>query len=277
MNIVYSITLSNNIKIPILGLGTWTLSGDEASISVEKALKMGYTHIDTAEMYNNEAEIGEVIQGFDREKIFITSKVWYEHLDYHGVINACKKSLAKLKTDYLNLYLIHWPAPTSWDMKATFEALKQLYSDGLIKGMGVSNFAKKHLDKAIPVCNSLKLPILVNQVEFHPFLYQEELFNYCKSFDIHIVAYCPIARGLILKEKTINQIAVKYQKTPAQISLRWLVQKNIIAIPKSTSEKHLQDNISIFDFEISDFDMKKIDAINQNKRLVNLNFSDFDD
>lgn len=258
-------------------MGTGTLSGDEGSAAVEKALKMGYTHIDTAEIYDNEAEIGEVIQGFDRKKLFITSKVWYEHLDYHDVINACKKSLTKLKTDYLNLYLIHIPDPVDWDMKATFEALKKLYSEGLIKGVGVSNFVKKYLDKAIPICNSLKLPILVNQVEFHPFLYQKELFNYCKSFDIHIVAYCPIARGLILKEKTINHIALKYQKSPAQISLRWLVQKNIIAIPRSTSEKHLHDNINIFNFEIADLDIKKIDAVNQNKRLVSFDFSDFDD
>jgi diketogulonate reductase-like aldo/keto reductase len=274
---MYSITLSNNTKIPILGLGTWSLSGDEVSAAVEKALKMGYTHIDTAENYDNEAEIGEVIQGFDRKKLFITSKVWYEHLDYYDVINACKKSLKNLKTDYLNLYLIHWPNPAGWDMKATFEALKKLYSDGIIKGVGVSNFVKKHLDQAIPICNSLKLPILVNQVEFHPFLYQKELFNYCKSFDIHIVAYCPIARGLILNEKTINYMALKYQKSPAQISLKWLVQKNIIAIPRSTSEKHLQENIDIFDFEIADLDIKKIDAVNQNKRVAPVDFSDFDD
>jgi len=265
---MYSITLANNIKIPILGLGTWTLSGDKGSAAVEKALKMGYTHIDTAEFYENEEEIGEVIQGFYRKKLFITSKVWYEHLDYHDVINACKKSLKKLKTDYLNLYLIHWPDPAGRDMKATFEALKKLYSDGLIKGVGVSNFVKKHLDQAIPICNSLKLPILMNQIEFHPFLYQKELFNYCKSFDIHVVAYCPIAQGLILKEKTIKHIALKYQKTPAQISLRWLVQKNIIAIPRSTSEKHLQDNLNIFDFEIADLDIKKINEVNQNKRTV---------
>jgi len=238
---MYSITLTNNTKIPILGLGTWSLSGNVVSASVEKALKLGYTHIDTAEMYENETEIGEVIHGFDRKKLFITSKVWYKHLDYPGVINACKESLKKLKTDYLNLYLIHWPDPAGWNMKGT------------------------------------ELPILVNQIEFHPFFYQKELFNYCKSFGIHTVAYCPIAQGLILKEKTINQIAQKYQKTPAQISLRWLIQKNIVAIPRSTSEKHLQDNINIFDFKIADLDMKKIDAVNQNKRVVSVDFSDFDD
>jgi len=274
---MYSITLTNNTKIPILGLGTWSLSGNVVSASVEKALKLGYTHIDTAEMYENETEIGEVIHGFDRKKLFITSKVWYKHLDYPGVINACKESLKKLKTDYLNLYLIHWPDPAGWNMKGTFEALKKLNSDGLVKGVGVCNFVKKHLEKAIPICNSLELPILVNQIEFHPFFYQKELFNYCKSFGIHTVAYCPIAQGLILKEKTINQIAQKYQKTPAQISLRWLIQKNIVAIPRSTSEKHLQDNINIFDFKIADLDMKKIDAVNQNKRVVSVDFSDFDD
>lgn len=274
---MYSINLANNIKIPILGLGTFRLSGDKLSTSVEKALKMGYTHIDTAENYDNETEIGEVIQSFDRKKLFITSKVWYKHLDYHDVINACKKSLKKLKTDYLNLYLIHWPDPAGWNMKTTFEALKKLYCDGLIKGVGVSNFVKKHLNKAIPICHSLELPILVNQIEFHPLLYQKELFDYCKSFDIQIVAYCPIAQGLILKEKTINQIALKYQKTPAQISLRWLVQKNIIAIPRSSSEEHLRDNINIFDFEIADLDMEKIDTVNQNKRVINVNWSNFDD
>jgi diketogulonate reductase-like aldo/keto reductase len=251
---LHSITLNNQSNIPVLGLGTWRLAGKEATETVRKAIQMGYNHIDTAEMYGNENE----------------------NLNYQSVIHACKESLKKLRTDYLNLYLIHWPNP-SIDMKVTFLALKELYSEGLIKAVGVSNFTIRHLKQALPLCQSLSLPIVTNQVEFHPFLYQESLLNFCRKNNIYLTAYRPIAKGLVNENKIINQIAKKYQKTPVQITLRWLIQQDIIAIPKASSEKHLKENLDIFDFELDQSDIEKIKEVNQNKRMVNTEFADFSD
>jgi len=273
---LHSITLNNQSNIPVLGLGTWRLAGKEATETVKKAIKMGYNHIDTAEMYGNEKQISEAIKNFDREKLFLTSKVWYENLNYQSVIHACKKSLKELRTDYLNLYLIHWPNP-SIDMKETFQALKELYSEGLIRAVGVSNFTIRHLKQALPLCQSLSLPIVTNQVEFHPFLYQESLLNFCRKNNIYLTAYRPIAKGLVNENNIINQIAKKYQKTPVQITLRWLIQQNIVVIPKASSEKHLKENLDIFDFELDHLDIETIKEVNQNKRMVNSEFADFDD
>ena len=273
---LHSITLNNQSNIPVLGLGTWRLAGKEATETVRKAIKMGYNHIDTAEMYGNEKQISEAIKNFDRGKLFLTSKVWYENLNYQSVIHACKESLKKLRTDYLNLYLIHWPNP-SIDMKETFQALKELYSEGLIRAVGVSNFTIRHLKQALPLCQSLSLPIVTNQVEFHPFLYQESLLNFCRKNNIYLTAYRPIAKGLVNENNIINQIAKKYQKTPVQITLRWLIQQDIIAIPKASSEKHLKENLDIFDFELDHSDIYTIKKVNQNKRMVNTEFADFDD
>jgi len=252
-----------NVNIPVLGLGTWRLAGKEATEIVKKALQMGYNHIDTAEMYGNEKQISEAIKNFDREKLFLTSKVWYENLNYQSVIHACKESLKNLGTDYLNLYLIHWPNPPP--------------TEGLIRAVGVSNFTIRHLRQALPLCRSLSLPIVTNQVEFHPFLYQESLLNFCRKNNIYLTAYRPIAKGLVNENKIINQIAKKYQKTPVQITLRWLIQQDIIAIPKASSEKHLKENLDIFDFELDPLDIETIKEVNQNKRMVNSEFADFDD
>ena len=271
-----TLTLNNQSNIPVLGFGTWRLSGKEATEAVKKAIQTGYTHIDTAEMYGNEKQINEAIKDFDREKLFLTSKVWYENLKYQSVIHACKESLKNLGTDYLNLYLIHWPNP-SIDMKETFKALKALYSEGLIKAVGVSNFTIRHLEQALPICQSLSLPIVTNQVEFHPFFYQETLLNFCRKNNIYLTAYRPIAKGLVNENKMIIQLAEKYQKTPVQITLRWLIQQDVIAIPKASSEKHLKENFDIFDFELDPSDMETIKEVNQNKRMVNSEFADFDD
>ena len=276
MNYLHFLTLNNQSNIPILGLGTWRLVGKEATETVKKAIQMGYTHIDTAEMYDNEIQISEAIKNFDHKKLFLTSKVWYDDLHYQSVIHACKESLKKLKIDYLDLYLIHWPNP-SIDMQETFQALKELYSAGLIKAVGVSNFTIRHLKQALSICQSLSLPIVTNQVEFHPFLYQESLLNFCRKNNIYLTAYRPIAKGLVNQNKIINQIAKKYQKTPIQITLRWLIQQDIIAIPKASSEKHLKENLDIFNFELDNSDIEIIKTVNQNKRLAKSEFSDFDD
>lgn len=271
-----SITLNNQIKIPVLGLGTWRLSGSETIDVVRKALNLGYRHIDTAEMYGNETEIGVAIKEFDRDQLFITSKVWYDHFHYQEVISSCEGSIKKLGTEYLNLYLVHWPNPAI-DMKETFRALKDLYSQGKVKAIGVSNFTIRHLKQALSICQSISLPITVNQVEFHPFLYQEALLNFCKENKIYLTAYRPIARGMVNDNVIIRKIAEKFKKTPTQITLKWLIQQEIIAIPKSSSEEHLRENFDIFDFELENSDIEAIKKVNQNKRLVNTEIADFDD
>lgn len=267
-------TLIKGVNIPVLGLGTYLLEGKQATETVTKAIKMGYTHIDAAEGYGNELEVGEAIKNFDRIKLFITSKVIPDNLHYQSVIHACKESLRKLQTDYLDLYLIHWPNP-SIDLKETFQAFKELYSEGLIKAIGVSNFTIKRLKQAIPICQSLSLTIVINQVEFHPFLYQEELLNFCRENNIYLTAYRPIVRGAVRESKIISEIAKTCNKTPVQITLRWLIQQDIIAVPKAASEEHLRENLDIFDFELEQSDIEQIKNVNHNLRVVNSGFPDF--
>lgn len=273
---MHLVTLNNKKEIPVLGLGTWRLSGDETTKVVKIALQIGYNHIDTAEMYGNEKEIGNAIRGYDRAKLFITSKVWYENLHYRDVISSCRESLKKLGTDYLDLYLIHWPNPAI-DMKETIQALSELYKEGKVKAIGVSNFTIKNLKKALEIFQSLSLPLTVNQVEFHPFFYQESLLNFCHENNVCLTAYRPIAKGLVNDNPIIKEIADKYQKTPAQVTLRWLTQQNIITIPKASSEEHLRENINIFDFELDNLDIEKIKKVNQNKRMVYKDIANFDD
>ena len=273
---MHLVTLNNKKEIPVLGLGTWRLSGDETTKVVKIALQIGYNHIDTAEMYGNEKEIGNAIRGYDRAKLFITSKVWYENLHYRDVISSCRESLKKLGTDYLDLYLIHWPNPAI-DMKETIQALSELYKEGKVKAIGVSNFTIKNLKKALEIFQSLSLPLTVNQVEFHPFFYQESLLNFCHENNVYLTAYRPIAKGLVNDNPIIKEIADKYQKTPAQVTLRWLTQQNIITIPKASSEEHLRENINIFDFELDNLDIEKIKKVNQNKRMVYKDIANFDD
>jgi diketogulonate reductase-like aldo/keto reductase len=273
---LYSVTLNNKKEMPILGLGTWRLSGGETTKVVKMALQIGYNHIDTAEMYGNEKEIGDALKDFDRSKIFITSKVWYENLHYQDLISSCQTSLKKLGTDYLDLYLIHWPNPAI-DMKESFQALSKLYKEEKVKAIGVSNFTIKNLKKALQICQSLSLPLSINQVEFHPFLYQESLLNFCRENNIYLTAYRPIAKGLVNNDPIIRNIAEKYQKTPAQITLKWLSQQDIITIPKASSERHLRENINIFDFELEKSDIEKLKEVNQNKRMVYKDIANFDD
>lgn len=273
---LYSITLNNKKNIPILGLGTWRLSGEETAKVVKMALQIGYNHIDTAEMYGNEEEIGDALKDFDRSKIFITSKVWYENLHYHDLISSCQTSLKKLGTNYLDLYLIHWPNPAI-DMKESFQALQKLYEEKKVKAIGVSNFTIKNLKKALEICQSLSLPLSINQVEFHPFLFQESLLNFCRENNVYLTAYRPIAKGMVNDDPIIRKIAEKYQKTPAQITLKWLTQQDIITIPKASSEGHLRENINIFDFQLEKSDIDKLKKVNQNKRMVYKDIADFED
>ncbi len=254
------IKLVNKVKIPIIGLGTWNLSGDEGKAVIKTALSMGYRHIDTAELYNNETNVGDAIKDFNRKDIFLVSKVSPHHISYNGVISAFENSLSKLKTTYLDLYLIHWPTPLiNWHKY--LEAFKKLYDEKKIKAFGVSNFKIKHLETIIPICKEFGLPITMNQIEVNPFVYPKELLEYCKDNNIAVTAYSPLARGNIHENSLLKDLGYKYSKTPSQISLRWLIQKDLIVIPKASSKKHLKENISIFNFSLSDKDMEKIDSL----------------
>jgi len=264
MKIIPTHKLRSNYYIPVLGLGTWLLTGKKCEEAVKKALEIGYRHIDTAEAYENQTEIGRAIREFSRSRLFITSKVWRTNLRFESVLKACESTLKDLNTSYLDLYLIHWPNPNI-PLEETFRAMKVLYEQGKVRSIGVSNFNVHLLEQALEV---EEVPVCVNQVEFHPQLYQKELLEFCKKHDIVLVAYAPLARRRVLKDKTIKELADEYGKTPAQISLKWILQKGAVPIPKASSEEHLRENMSLFDWKLSREDINKIDSIGIKKRIV---------
>ncbi len=266
-----NIKLNNDVEMPVIGLGTWQLTGKTCERAVRDAILLGYTHIDTADFYGNHKEIAKAIHGTDRKKLFITTKVWYDNLKYDNVLSSCKRALEELETNYIDLYLIHWPNK-SIHFKETFEALKKLYDEGKVRAIGVSNFTVGHLEEAKRVCS---IPISVNQVEFHPYLNQKELLSYCKKNGIVVTAYSPLSRGKVNDDKTIIDVAKKYNKTPGQTTLRWMIDKNIIVIPKASSFEHLKENLNVFDFKLKKEDAALIDGLNKNSRMINPDFAEF--
>ncbi len=256
-----TITLNDKHKMPILGLGTWqSKSGQEVEQAVLFALKNGYTHIDTAKIYGNEESIGNAIKKskIARKNLFITTKI--RNIDHSNVRKALESSLKKLQTDYVDLYLIHWPVKESIQ---TWKVFEELQKSGKIKSIGVSNFTIRHLEE---FKKHTKITPAVNQVEFSPFLYQKELLDYCKKNQIQLVAYSPLAHAKKLEHKTIVSLAQKYNKTPAQIMLRWAIQHDVVVIPKSVKEHRIIENAQLFDFEIKAADMKILDSLNENYR-----------
>lgn len=268
--------LSDGNELPSIGLGTWKLEGSKCTEVIKKALETGYNHIDTAEMYGNESEIGVALDrhDIDREKLFITSKVWPDNADKESMINSCKNSIKKLKSKYLDLYLLHWPRKDV-DLQEVFASFKKLIEEEKIKSAGVSNFTIKHLKEALKAAKKHHIDITVNQVEFHPGLFQRELLEFCQKQGIQIVAYSPIGRGELLRDKTLQYIAKKHEKSVAQVSLRWALQKGLVIIPKSSSEKHLIENLNLFDFELDKEDMDSIDRMGNSNRMLNPGWIDF--
>lgn len=273
-NPMETVKLRSGNEMPMIGLGTWLLRGDECVEAVAKAIEIGYRHIDTAAAYENHAEIRKGIErsGLKREDLFITSKVWYDALHYDQVLAACDKALSELGTDYLDLYLIHWPNKHV-PMEETFGALEKLHKDGKVRDIGVSNFTIAHIRRALEVS---RVPISVNQVEYHVHLNQEDLLAECRKHGICITAYAPLARKAVLSEPALEEAASRHGKTPAQVALRWLVQKGIAAIPKASSEEHLRANFEIFDFELSPEEMKAIDEIPTRRRYIAPGWAEFD-
>ncbi|MBT8231529.1 MAG: aldo/keto reductase [Bacteroidia bacterium] len=259
--------LNNEIKIPAIGFGTWQIRDREAVIeSVKTALSYGYRHIDTAAVYNNEKAIGEGIKisGIEREELFITSKVWNSERGYQTTINAFENSLNRLQLDYLDLYLIHWPATSNqfynWQKinSETWKALEFLQSQGKIRSIGVSNFLKHHLE---PLLDYATVKPAVNQIEYLPGYMQDDCVKYCQEQNIQIEGWSPLGRGKVFSNETLNEIAVKYNKSVAQICIRWALQNNVLPLPKSVTPIRIKENIDVFDFELSDSAMILIDQI----------------
>jgi len=255
-------------KMPPIGLGTWNLRGDACAELIHSALDLGYRHIDTALNYNNQVYIGKAIQGFDRDKIFITSKV---RLDQGDVEDVCDICLKELNIDFLDLYLIHWP-DRSKPLDVILEKMERLKKRGKIKAYGVSNFTIAHLRD----CLDLKASIFCNQVEFHPYLYQKELLEFCNKHSIQLVAYRPLGKGALLNDPIVCQIAQDKTRTASQILLRFLFQKQIPFVVKASSEKHLKDNLSLDDFSLTKEEIIALESLNKNKRFCDQSWSDFD-
>ncbi|WCK56685.1 aldo/keto reductase [Aneurinibacillus sp. Ricciae_BoGa-3] len=257
-------TLHNGIKMPKFGLGVWQVKdGDEVVNSVKYAIKAGYKSIDTAAIYKNEDGVGKAIKeaGVPREELFITTKVWNADQGYDSTLAAYESSIKLLDVDYVDLYLIHWPVAGKY--KDTWKALEKLYNDGKVRAIGVSNFHQHHLEDLLA---NAEIAPMVNQIELHPLLSQVELRTFCESKGIKVEAWSPLGSGKLLDNPVIKEVADKYNKTVAQVILRWDLQHDIITIPKSTKEHRIIENAAIFDFELSADDMAIIDGLNKNER-----------
>ena len=254
------------ISIPSIGLGTWELRGRKCRRVVRKALEVGYRHIDTAAMYENESEVGSGIidSGVGRNEFFLTTKINTIEVNNEGIVDAFHKSLSDLKTDYVELLLIHWPT-FSTNLGDMLEIMYGIKESQKARAIGVSNFNSTLSNK----CARLGFEdIYCNQVEYHPFLSQEILLKKMNEMDVIPVAYCPICRGDVAKDSVIIELSEKYNKTPAQVTLRWIIQQQSVAIPKSAKKRRLKENIDIYDFEINDLDMERIHSLARAQRLV---------
>jgi diketogulonate reductase-like aldo/keto reductase len=258
-------------EIPMLGLGTWeNTDPDACAESVATALEMGYRHIDTAQAYGNEADVGEGLAAadVDREEIFLATKVWIDNLAADDVIETTEASLDRLGVDSVDLMYVHWPSRT-YDAEETLGALNELYDDGKIDRIGVSNFEPDQLQEAIEISDA---PIVANQVECHPFLQQEELREVCEEEGVELVAYSPLARGDVLENDTLQEIAADHDASAAQVSLAWLRQQGITAIPKASSEPHIRDNWQSLSVTLSDEEIDRIQELEQTGRRVDPGF-----
>lgn len=250
--------------MPWLGFGTFKVTDEKQVVeSVKEALRVGYRHIDTASIYGNEESVGQGIIESDikRDEIFLVSKVWNTDQGYDSTLRAFEESLKKLKTDYLDLYLIHWPKEKN---KETWKALERLYKEKRVRAIGVSNFKVHHLKELMADC---EISPMVNQVEFHPQFLQTEIHEFCKNHNIQLEAWGPLMQGKVFEIELLNNLAKKYNRTVSQIVLRWDLQMGVVTIPKSINPVRIKENADIFDFEISDEDMKLIASLNTGERI----------
>jgi diketogulonate reductase-like aldo/keto reductase len=263
-------TLPSGDDLPAIGFGTWDMSDDDVHHAVPTALDAGYTHIDCAEGYQNQHAVGEVLAEYDRDDLFITSKVLPPHLHYDSVFEALDRALTRLDIEALDLYLIHWPNPAI-SLRETLAALEKAHADGLIKNIGVSNFSIHYLRFAQWIA---EVPIAVNQIEFNPWYARQELVDYCQANDIVVQAAAPLGRAAVLQDPVVQTLADKHDVMPAQVCLRWELQKDIVVLPQSTNADHIRANLDLFGWELEEDDMRRMDELNRGQNAYQLNLDD---
>ncbi|MCA0979613.1 aldo/keto reductase [Exiguobacterium aestuarii] len=260
-------TLNNDVKMPMLGLGVYKVEDGAVTVdTVKAALEADYRLIDTAAIYQNEESVGQALReaGISREEVFVTTKLWNEFHGFDEALQAFQDSLDRLGLEYVDLFLIHWPMPRFGKFVETYKALEQLYEEGRVRAIGVSNFEVEHLEQIIQSCSIVPA---VNQVEIHPYLSQKELIAFCKRYDIQIQAWSPLMKGReALEDDTIVEIANRHGKSPAQVILRWHLQNGVAVIPKSVTPSRIKENIQVFDFTLTKEEMAAIDALNRDER-----------
>jgi len=253
-------------RIPALGFGTYNIRGKDCIEGVKDAISLGYRHIDTAQMYENEDEVGKGIQESEvnRTSLFLTTKVWYTNLKSKALQEAAHKSLRRLQTDYIDLLLIHWPNDNV-PLEESLGAMSKLKEEGKVKHIGVSNFTPTLIDEAIKLA-----PIICNQVEYHPYLDQSTLMQKMAQHNLFLTAYCPIAKGKVLEDEVLQEIGKKYNKTAPQVALRWHMQQtDVAAIPRSSKRKRRKENLHVFDFELTSEEMQQISEKRGDNRMIN--------
>ncbi|MBY4572743.1 oxidoreductase [Gordonia paraffinivorans] len=263
---VPNITLNNGVSIPQLGFGVWQVPPEDTRAAVATALEVGYRHIDTAEMYGNEKGVGEAIResGLSRDEVFITSKLNNGFHAYDDALKALDQTNADLGVEQVDLFLIHWPLPGVGDFVETWKALEKAYADGKARAIGVSNFQQAHLERLLDVTEIVPA---VNQIEVHPYFSQNALRAFNSEHGIVTEAWSPLAQGKIVDDPAITKIAEAKGRTPAQVTLRWHLQRGDIVFPKSVTRSRVEENFHVFDFELSDDEIAAIDAVNRDERI----------
>ncbi|MCD8024132.1 MAG: aldo/keto reductase, partial [Candidatus Gastranaerophilales bacterium] len=263
-NNVPNVTLNNNVTMPQLGFGTWTLKGDIATKCVKQAIKSGYRLVDTAQAYGNEAEVYQGIKdsGIDRKDIFITTKISPDNMRNHVVKESLDKSIENLGGEYIDLVLIHWPVDS--EIEQTWEIMEEYVKAGKIHSIGISNFNPHHIDDLLKYA---KIKPVINQIEIHPYMAQQEVAGYTFNKEIQVEAWSPLGSGTILDNKTIAKIAKAHKKSIAQIILRWDIQRGLITIPRAENSNYIKENIDIFNFELTPVEMSIINGLNKNQRV----------
>lgn len=265
------VTLSNGVKMPMLGYGVYQVTKEECERCVSDALKAGYRSIDTAQSYFNEAEVGAAIQksGIAREEIFLTSKVWIEHYGYEECRKSVEESMKKLKTDYLDLMLLHQPFS---DYYGAWRALEDLYEEGKLRAIGISNF---YPDRMVDIASFARIRPMVNQVETHPYHQQVTAKTYMDKYGVQMEAWAPFGegRGGLFEDPVLKEIGAKYGKTTAQVMLRWNIQRGVVVIPKSTHYERMEENLNVFDFSLDEEDMSRIAVLDKKESAF---FSHYD-
>jgi len=261
----------NGNQMPMLGLGTFRVENDDTcKEAVKHAIESGYRSIDTAKVYGNEEQVGQGIKeglestGLNREDIFVTSKLFFEDFGRENVARAYETSIQKLGLDYLDLYLVHWPGTNEAVMIDTWKGMEDLYKDNRVKNIGVSNFNPDHFEALLA---QVSIKPVINQVEFHPYFTQEKLRKYLEAQNIYMESWSPFMNAQILNDETLNEIGKEVNKSAAQVIIKWNMQHNVVVIPKSVTSSRIEENIDVFDFELSADQMKRIDDLNKDQRI----------